>query len=169
MSSKNQYLVIAKIVAVRGLKGQVKAKIITDFPERFALLKNVYIGEELVPYFVDKTSVVENMVYIKFKGCDSVEKATALIGKNVFVSKEDAIKLPEDWYFWDDILGMKVFTTDNQYIGIVSEILDLPANHVYIVQADSGEVLIPAIEDVIKSIDINNSIMIIQPIAGLLD
>ena len=163
------YLAIARIVASSGIRGDVKAEILTDFPERFARLTTVFVGGRLTPYEVQSARVHRRMVYLHLKGCDSVEDAENLRGQLVRIPVSEAVPLPADHYYWYQIFDLEVWTVGGEYLGKVVDILDRPANDVYVVQGDRGEVLIPAIEDVIKEIDLERGRIIIEPLPGLLE
>ena len=167
--SEALYLAIARILAPRGVKGEVRARILTDFPERFAGLSTVYVGESLKAMRILSARVHRNLVFLKFEGYDTVEAAEKLRGQFVRVPASEAYPLPEDHYYWHQVLDLEVWTTGGEYLGRIVDILERPANDVYVVQGDRGEILVPAIEDVVKSIDLKEGKMIIEPIPGLLD
>lgn len=163
------YLAIARIVAPSGTKGEVKGEILTDFPDRFARLTRVFVGDEFVAYEVLSARVRKRLVYLHFKGCDTMNDAEALRGKIVRIPVSEAVPLPEDHYYWYQIFDLEVWTVGGEYIGKIVDILERPANDVYVVQGKDREVLIPAIEDVVKKVDLQKGRMVIQPIPGLLD
>ncbi len=166
---EDAYLAIARIVAPSGIKGDVKAQILTDFPERFARLTTVFVGDGFAAYEVVSARVHRRMAYLRLKGCDSVEDAEKLRGQLVRIPVSEAMPLPADHYYWYQIFDLEVWTVSGDYIGKVVDILDRPANDVYVVRGPRGEVLIPAIEDVVKEIDLERGRMIIEPLPGLLD
>lgn len=163
------YLAIARIVAPSGTRGEVKGEILTDFPERFARLTRVFVGDELVAYEVLSARVRKRLVYLRLKGCDTMNDAEALRGEIVRIPVSEAVPLPEDHYYWHQIFDLEVWTVAGEFIGKIVDILQRPANDVYVVQGKGKEVLIPAIEDVVKEVDLQKGRMIIQPMPGLLD
>lgn len=166
---KDAYLAIARITAPIGLKGEVKAQILSDFPERFSRLRTVYVGDELTPCEVLSTRVKDRVVYMRFKGYDTVEAAKALRGQLVRIPVAEAVPLPEDHYYWHQIIDLEVWTIGGEYVGKIVDILERPANDVYVVEGKRGEILLPAIEDVVKKVDLERRRMIIEPMPGLLD
>ncbi len=162
-----RFLTIGEVVGSRGLRGELKVLIVTQFPERFAELTTVYLNES--PYEVEYHRIQKRMVILKLKGVDSIDEAEKLRGKLVEVSLSEAVPLGEEHYFHYQIVGLDVWTRDGKLIGKVEEILTLPANDVYLVRANQKEVLIPAIEDVVLEIDLERRRIIIEPIPGLLD
>ena len=166
---KDIYLAIARITGPSGVKGEVKAQILSDFPERFARLRVVFVGDKLTSREVLSSRVRKRMVYLRLKGCDTVEAAEELRGQIVRIPVSEAVPLPEDHYYWHQIIDLEVWTTGGEYVGKIVDILERPANDVYVVEGERGEVLLPAIEDVVKRVDLENRRMIIEPLPGLLD
>ncbi|MHC1737775.1 MAG: ribosome maturation factor RimM [Ignavibacteriaceae bacterium] len=142
---------IAKIVSLHGLDGSVRIISYSDFPERFFLLKGVKID-----FFGKyKDFVVENVVsegenfVIRFKNFSSREASEALIGKKIFVTKENLVELPDDYFYIHDLVGSKVYRK-GMLLGEITEVLQLPANDVYVIKGEK-EILIPALRRLIVS------------------
>lgn len=161
-----EFVVVSRILAPWGNCGHVRVKVETDFPQRFAPGATVYIDHE--PMTIESIQRNEKVI-IKFAGVDSAEEATKLMGKQLEVPQDEVASLPEGQYYHFQITGLEVWTTDGTLLGNVSEIMTMPSNDVYIVHGSEGEVLIPAIADVVKSIDLEKHRITIEPIAGLLN
>ena len=111
-----------------------------------------------------------NMVIMKIKNVDRVEDAEKLRNKFMYVSREDSRELEEGEFFIADMIGMDVYTLDNNHIGTLKDVLQYAANDVYVIKSNDGkEFLIPAITKFVPTIDINERKMIIDPIKGMLD
>jgi 16S rRNA processing protein RimM len=164
-----EHLAIARIVAPHGLRGEVRAEVLTDFPDRFATLKTVHVGPIRQPYELEWARPHRNQVLLKLAGVDSIKQAEALRAKLVFVPRSEAVPLAEGQYFWHQIIGLEVHTTDGHQLGRIADILSTGANDVYVVRSKRGEVLIPAIEDVVKDIDLARGRMTVAPIPGMLE
>lgn len=142
---------IAKIVSLHGLDGSVRIISYSDFPERFFRLKRVKIDF----FGKHKDFVVENVVsegenfVIRFQNFSSREVSEALIGKEIFVTKEDLVKLPDDYFYIHDLVGSKVYRK-GILLGEITEVLQLPANDVYVIKGEK-EILIPALRRLIVS------------------
>ncbi|MCJ7578554.1 MAG: ribosome maturation factor RimM [candidate division Zixibacteria bacterium] len=170
-------ITIGQISKVRGIKGEMVVVSLTDDPKRFSLLEKVLVSkdEKITEFVVEKvrtelkTKKLKEMVLLKLKGVESPEEAKKLVGNFLEIEKEDVIKLPEGRYFIFDIIGLKVITTEEKEIGIVKEVISLPANDVYVVQGEKKEYDIPALKEVVKKIDLERKVMIIEPKEGLLD
>jgi len=156
------YLVVARIVSPQGNRGEVKAELITDFPERFAMTSAVYLGPEHRRYELEGYRLQKGAVVLKLRGVDSIQEAEPLRGMLVEVPEEEAVTLPEDHYFWHQVLGLRVVTVDGEPLGTVDEILETGSNDVYVVHGPQGELLIPAIKRVVKSVDLDRGIMTVE-------
>jgi 16S rRNA processing protein RimM len=168
-TTKPDYLIIAEIVGVFGLKGEVKANILTEFPERFKALKTVYVGPEHRPCAIESARFSRNQVILKLGGCDDPAAAGELRKALLFVPVEEAMPLPEDQFYHYQLVGLDVWTTGGEFVGKIVEVLAYTANDILVVQREGGEVLIPAIKDVVKVVDLENGRMEIEALPGLLE
>ncbi len=157
-----EYLVIARVVSPQGNRGEVKAELVTDFPERFASTSTVYLGSDHRRFAVQSYRLLDRVVFLKLEGVDSIGEAEELRGALVEVPETEAVDLPAGHYFWHQIVGLRVVTTSGEEIGKVEDILQTGANDVYVVQGPHGETLIPAIKDTVKSIDLGSGVMIVE-------
>ncbi|MBQ7032115.1 MAG: 16S rRNA processing protein RimM [Clostridia bacterium] len=160
-------LVCGKIVNTHGLRGEVRALYYTDGPDFFENVKKLYLstGKEyrLVSWRVSKGAVL-----LRLDTVDSVEKAEALVGKEISVSRRDLPPLPEGRYYIADILGMTVVTDEGRDLGRVVDVFKTGANDVYSVRGDK-EYLIPVIDEVVLSTSLEEKRITIKPLKGLLD
>jgi 16S rRNA processing protein RimM len=102
------------------------------------------------------------------EGLDSREQAEACSGAEILIRKE-AVSRADDEYFWHELIGLRVYLETGQYLGTLEEILPTAANDIYVVREGKEEFLIPAIHDVVKTIDLENGKMILSEVEGLLD
>ena len=167
-SSQPDYLIIGKVLSAWGLKGEVKIEIITDFPDRFALLDQVLLGDEHTPFKLEGFRKHAQFGLLKLSGLDNPEAARKLAGMLIYVPIAEAVPLGPDEFYEHQIIGLDVWTTDGQHLGRVSEVLFTGSNEVYVVQDKGKEVLIPAIKDVVPEIDLERGRMIVRLIDGLL-
>jgi 16S rRNA processing protein RimM len=163
-----QYLVIGQVRGSWGVAGDAKAEIITDFPERFALLDLVYLGDDLTPYKLEGSRLYRRWVLLKFAGVDSPEAVTKLVGATVQIPASQAMALESGEYYEHQIIGLEVVTEEGQSLGRVAEILYTGSNDVYVVQGGEREILIPAIKDVVSEISLEKSRITIRLMEGLL-
>jgi len=167
-----EYLSIGRILAPWGVKGQVKIEPLTDDIKRFENLKSIYIeiDNSLEYYEIENVLFLKDIfVVLKILGIDNIDSAEKFRGHYIKVHRKDAIKLPKNHYFICDIIGLKVFNYDGQYIGKVEDVIQTGANDVYIIKTvENKEVLIPAIRDVVLDIDLEKGKMSIRPLEGML-
>ncbi len=171
VQSKTEWATIGKIVAPFGIKGEVKVFSLSDIPDRFAMLKSIYLGPEYRSYAIRAVRPYRgDMLILKLAGVNSTNDAELLRNLEIFIPLDALAKLPPDSYYQHDILGLHVVMLDEQEVGIITDIIVTGGNDVYVVKTPAGhEVLIPAIKDVVKQIDLLRHLMYIDPIKGLLD
>jgi 16S rRNA processing protein RimM len=164
-----QYLDVGRIVAPFGLAGELRVMPLTDFPERFAEMKTVLVGESHRRYRVLGARATRGQVLLKLRGVNDVNAAEALRGELLRVPLSEAMELGEGEYFWYQIIDAEVVTTAGQALGKVADIIKTGANDVYVVRGSRGEVLIPAIEDVVREVDVDAGRIVVELIPGLVD
>jgi len=166
-----EYLEIGQIVNTNGLKGLLTVNPFTDDIERFEDLKKVYIlyNKELIEKTIEDVKYKKNQVLLKLKGIDSIEEAEKYRDCYLKINREDAIELPNDTYFIVDLLGLEVITTENKVLGKIDDVFQTGSNDVYVVKDELGkQILLPAISDVVKKVDLENKKMIVELIEGLI-
>jgi 16S rRNA processing protein RimM len=119
------------------------------------------------PYEILEAIPQPPRLILRLKGIEKIEEAEPLIGKEILIKEEVLPELGEKEYYWVDILGMKVETEEGKRIGKVKEIFTTGANDVYVVEGKRGEILLPAIEEVIQSIDLKRGVMKVVRMEGL--
>jgi 16S rRNA processing protein RimM len=157
---------VGRILGPWGLRGELKVQPLTDFPERFAPSSSLYLDG--VAYVIERCRWHRGKAYIKLSGVDSATAAEALRQRFLEVPEEELKPLSEGEYYQFQILGLDVRTTEGQPLGKVTQILSTASNDVFVVQGEGGELLIPALEDVIKAIDLDGGWMEVELVEGLL-
>ena len=165
-SSELEFITIGEILVPWDIKGKLKVKIVTDFPQRFAPSSTVYINRQ--PMTIDSIEWHKGKAIIKLNTIDSIEAAQRLRGQSIEIHHSQVYPLPEGQYYHFQLIGLEVWTTQGELLGDITEILTADSNDNYVVRGDEGEILIPAIEDVVKSIDLNKGRIVIEAIPGLL-
>ena len=151
--------------------GMVKVKPFTDDIRRFDELKTVYVEKDgkQTEYEVEEVKYHKDMVLIKFKGIDKVEQAEMLRNSYLTVSRDSVEKLEEGRYYIVDLLGLEVYTDEQILLGTLDDIFNTGSNDIYVVKDKQGkQILLPAIQDVIKQIDIENKKIIVHLLPGLI-
>ncbi len=165
---KPRYLTIGRVLKPWGFRGELKIDLMTDFPERFASLKTVYLGDDAKPFPVERAHLVSKAVRLKLKGIDTELAAARLRNQLVQIPTDEAVPLPDGKYYLYQLVGLRVKTMQGQDLGEVVDVLETGANNVYVVKSGEREILIPAIEPVVKKVDLANGEMLIEPMEGLL-
>ena len=161
-----QFLEIGQIVNTFGIKGMIKVKAFTDDIQRFSELKEVLIDEK--EYKIQEVKYHKNMVLLQLEGITKKEEAEKLKNEYLKIKRENAIPLEEDTYFVVDLIGLNVYSDENEYLGELIDIFNTGSNDIYVVRREEKpQLLLPAIKDVIKQIDIENKKIIVHLIKGL--
>jgi 16S rRNA processing protein RimM len=148
------------------LSGAVKAESLSDVPHRFDIGQTLHVRGD--PYVISSSvRASRSQVILKFRGIDSLARARGLLGEWMTVPRESVPALPEGGYFHFQLLGLQVFTRDGERLGRVCEILETGSNDVYVVSNDGGELLLPALADVIREIDLAQGVMVVDLPDGL--
>jgi 16S rRNA processing protein RimM len=153
------------------MRGELKCRIVTDFPEeRFRAGARLLVGPDLQTFTLRSARLQGEMAYLELEGIDGRDAAETLRGAEVLVPADQAVTLPEGQFYWHQVIGLRVEdATTGETLGTVAEILETGANHVYVVRGGRhGEVLIPVIKDVVKSIDPATGKILVEPLPGLL-
>lgn len=166
-----EYIEIGQIVNTNGLKGIVKVNPFTDDVNIFEQIKYVYIElkDELKKVKIEQVRYNKNQVLLKLEGIDSIEEAEKYRTCYIKTEKKKQEELGKDTYYIVDLIGLNVFSTEGEMLGILEDVFPTGSNDVYVVKDNLGkQILIPAIADVVKEIDLKNKKMIINLIPGLL-
>lgn len=164
-------LEIGQIVNTFGIKGMVKVKPFTDDIKEFDKFKTVYIEKKgnYEEYEIEEVKYHKNMVLIKFRGIDKIEQAEELRNSYLTISRDSLEQLEEGRYYIVDLLGLEVYTDEQILLGTLEDIFNTGGNDIYVVKNKEGkQILLPAIKDVIKKVDLENKKIIVYLIPGLI-
>ena len=167
-----KYLEIGQIVNTFGIKGMVKVKPFTDNIERFSNLEKIYIKNKSGQneYKIQEVKYHKNMVLIKFEGIENPEQADLLRNSYLLVNRETEEPLEPGRYYIVDMIGLEVFTDNNEYLGKLEDIYNTGSSDIYVVKNELGkQILLPAIEDVIKNIDMDSKKITVHLLPGLVE
>jgi 16S rRNA processing protein RimM len=164
-------IAVGRITKSVGIRGEVRVAILTDRPERFTKLKGVWCGSDettavwrqILSVRIDRSAVV-----LKLNEIDSRSVADEHRGDYLFVDEKDIVAPAKGSYFIHEIIGMKVVTEAGEEVGIVRDVMELPANDVWVVTSGTKEFLIPAIKKVIRQVDLKSRTVVIRPLEGML-
>jgi 16S rRNA processing protein RimM len=158
------FLVVGKLRRPHGFRGEILMEVLTDFPERLKPGKEVFLGDQRLPVKFQSIRPHGNNLLVTFRGVENEVQAGELHNLQVFVRADVLPDLPEGVYYHHQLVGLTVKDESGKIFGKLDEILQTGSNDVYVIRdADGKEVLFPALEDVIISIDLEQQIMIVRP------
>lgn len=164
------YLAVGLLRRPHGLFGDLLMELYTDFPERLRPGTEVFLGEAYAPMRVDRVRHHNDGLLIGFKGVDTPEAAGKFRNTLVSVPATDRPALPEGEYYHHQLVGLRVESETGVQLGQLTEIMVTGANDVYVVSDEAGrELLLPAIEEVILSVDLDAGVLKVHLIPGLVE
>jgi 16S rRNA processing protein RimM len=168
-SDESGFLIIGRVLRTHGVRGEVRAAMLTDLPERFTWLKTIYVGEKNPrPVAVESVRFHKDQVLLKLKGYDDRDAAETLRAEWLQVPEAEAIPLAEGEYFLYQLIGLQVYSDEGEHLGELVEVMETKANSVFILRGPRGELLLPDTEEVIRQIDFDNGRMTVHLLPGLL-
>ncbi len=154
-----------RILKPKGLKGELKVMPETDFPESFLQRKLFFVGRDetsVVPRRVAGAALQNGAVLLRFEGIETRNDADLIVGEGIYITEDDLMPLPPDRAYIHDLVGLGVFNEEHQMLGIVRDVLKMPAHEVYEIVAGDRRVLIPAIEEFVVEIDLERGEMVVR-------
>ncbi|MEC9486333.1 MAG: ribosome maturation factor RimM [Prosthecochloris sp.] len=164
MSERALYLT-GLILKPKGLKGKVKVRPETDFPERFLKRGRLFVGPDesrAREMSVVRASLRGGFAYLCFEGQETREQAEALVGQSLYVQESDLVPLPPDMAYVHELVGLEVLDENRHYLGVVEDVLRMPAHEVYQIGTNGKTVLVPAIEEFVVEIDLEGGTMVLR-------
>ena len=173
-SSEPRYLLLGQVLRPHGVRGEVRIRILTDYPQRIKQLDTLFLGDDpntdqAVVYHLDSFRMNQDYGLLKFRGIDDRDSADMLRELYVMVTLEDAVPLEEGEFYLYQLIGITVQTEDGTTLGTIREVLETGANDVYILDSPTyGEILIPVTDETIIKTDIAGGLIIVRLPEGLL-
>ena len=166
-----EFLRVGIITSTHRLKGEVKVYPTTDYPERFEEIKEVMLdtgrGKRMLT--IQNVRYFKNQVILKFKEINNINDIEKYKQCELWVNRENGTPLEEGEYYIADLIDCKVYLEDGSYFGTLVDVMETGANDVYVVESqEHGEVLLPAIADCVKEIDIEKGEITVHLMDGLL-
>ena len=165
-----EYFRIGVITTTHGLAGEVKVYPTTEDPHRFEELTTCYLAERggYRPLTIRSCRYFKNLVILGFKEVQRIEDAQLLKQKELYVNRENAIPLEEGEYYLADVLGSIVTNEEGKKLGTLEDYLETAAQIVYKIRTESGkEVLVPAVDEFIREVNVEEKRMVIHTIPGM--
>lgn len=167
---EKRMLRVGKITNTHGIKGEVRVLPLTDYMERFEELDWVYIDGYSEKFYINGIKYKSNLVLLSFKGYEDVNVVQKFKGRYMLIDETQRRDLPEDTYYIADIIGLEVFTIDDEYLGKVHDVIQTGSSEVYVIKKDDNkEIMIPAIKKFIPEISLEKKRITIDPIEGILE
>ena len=160
---KQRYIEAGRIVNTHGVNGEVKIEVWLDSPQFLRRFPRVFVSGTEKKLIAGK--VQKSFLIAKLEGVDDVNAAMALKGKTLTVDRND-VRLPKGTFFVQDILGARVADEQGREIGTLIDVLERPAQNIYVVQGET-EHLIPAVPEFIRSIDAEAGVVTVHLIEGM--
>lgn len=167
---KQQYFEIGQIVNHFGIKGMVKVNPFTDDISQFEEMETILVDKKgsIKEIQIEEVKYSKNQVLLKLKGIDTVEDAEKYRNCYLKLPREKARKLPKNTYFIADLIGLEVYTEEGNLLGKVDDIYNTGASDIYVIKDELGkQILLPAIKDVIKQIDLEQEKIVVHLLEGL--
>ena len=158
---KNDLIAVARITTPHGVRGEVKLQPLTDFPHRFAETESLLLadGTRMV---LESARLQRDTVLAKFKGMDTPEAWIPFRRQELFITEDALMPLPDGQYYIHQIIGLEVVDESGAVQGTVGDVLQTGSNDVYVVKTSDGkEILLPAIDTVVKRIDVPAGRMVV--------
>ncbi|MBN1484427.1 MAG: 16S rRNA processing protein RimM [Chloroflexia bacterium] len=162
-----EYLVLGEIVAPFGIRGEVKVLLDTDFPELVLEAAYLYVGDPPLRYEVEWARPHKKLVRLKLLGCDDRNSAENLRGQLLQVAMAEAPVPEQDEYYYHELIGLQVWTEQDEYLGEVEEVWPTGSNQVLLVKGRQGELLLPAIDSVVREVDLAQGRILVHLLEGL--
>ncbi len=163
---------MGKVVRPHGIEGALRIKSYAQSEESFLSAGTVSLRSssgDIREYAVSSVRPHKNILLMKLEGLNTLEEAEKYRGAAILIKRHSLPRAEEEEYFWHELIGLEVYLSEGEYVGTIRHILPTGSNDIYVVQEGKKEVLIPAVHDVVREIDLTNNRMIISEVEGLLD
>jgi 16S rRNA processing protein RimM len=172
MSKRSETILLGKVVATHGIKGQLRIAVYSGEFETILSLSSLMLkgpDGRMETFEVAASAVHGKKLLVALKGYGSIDQVQHLVGRELYATRSQMPELTEGEFYWCDLLGLTVMTLEGELLGRLADIIATGSNDVYVVKNDGREYLIPALEDVVLDIDLDKGKMTISPPEGLLD
>lgn len=172
MKKHSSLLAIGKVVKAFGVRGEVVVQMMTDTPSRFKRLKTVFLGrdqESALERHVEQVRIGERGVRVKLAEAADRTGAEQMVGNMLFVDEVHAVRPAKGAHFVHDLLGLQVVDENDEEVGILKDVLRMPGHDVYVVDDHGREVMVPAVKEFVKKIDLQTRRIRVHLIEGMRD
>lgn len=172
MKWADEFIEIARVVKLIGLKGELKVIPLTRIPRDLERYRTFHIARkdgEFTAFQVEQIRTRPGFAGIRLAGLDSIERAETFIGQTLWIHRSQLQEPEEGEYYIRDLIGLQVVSTGGETLGTLTDVIELPAHDVYEVSADGTELLIPAVSDIVLNVDMKQRRMTVRLLDGLGD
>jgi len=167
------WISVGRVTKTHGLKGELKFYPAMD-DACIADVKNIRLSHDnpihdFIECNIESIRGKDIPLIIKFRRIDSIEAAERLLGQALYVLRDQFPALPNDEYYWFQIQGLRVYDEEGHYYGNIEEIIRTGSNDVYVVRSGEKELLLPMIDSVVKTVDLEEKKLIFHPVEGLIE
>lgn len=161
-TSGDDRVLVGVVRGAHGLHGEVRVEQLTDVADRFR--KDAIVEcDDIGPLRVESVRPGTKSTIVKFAGIRDRAGADSLRGRHLYVSREEARRAAQGAVLWADLLGLRAFDPQGGEIGTLSEVLRAGETDVLVIRREQGELLVPALESVVREIDIAGGRIVVQP------
>lgn len=171
ITSHGKYI-IGKVIRCVGIHGDVRIKSISDNDGRFLDLKSLLIGqseEDAKEFDIKKIKENNGFVTVRFDKLNTRTEVEPLVGSFVFIDEKDVPPPPQGKHYIHEMIGIKIISDDGLHEGVLKDVMNMPAQDIYVGDFNGREVLIPAVPEFIKNVDMNNRVITFVNIPGLFE
>jgi 16S rRNA processing protein RimM len=172
MRDPEELIPVGKIIGTHGIKGQMKLHSYSGNADSLSAVNSVMLrspGGSLQEFTINCFKANAGKFIIGLQGFDDINQVQPLLGYELCLKRGQLPGLDQDEYYWSDLIGLRVLTDDGTLLGTITDIFETGSSDIYVVRGEGREYLIPAIADVIKTVDPAGGTVVITPLDGLLD
>jgi 16S rRNA processing protein RimM len=172
MSLSDDPILLGKVSGTHGIRGELKISCYSGEYNTLMGLRTLLLkalNGDLLEVAVDSARFHGGRAIVKLKQFDSINEVSHLVGRELVINRSQLPEVEEGEYYWHDLIGLRVLLDDGSELGIIADIFATGSNDVYVVRSENREYLIPALEDVVREIDLAGRIMKVTPLEGLFD
>lgn len=161
------YTQVGVITNTHGVKGSVKVYPYTFDVTRFEEYGQLFVGDDKELVNIKSVSYFKNLVILSFEEYSDINEVLKFKESKIYIKSTEEAVLDEGYYYISDIIGCKVYDQSNNYLGIITEVIQGASNDIYIVKSEKLQGQLPAVKEFIKNVDIDKKEMIVAPIEGM--
>lgn len=165
-NAPDSLVVVGIILGPHGVQGELRVRVLSEVPHRFNQGETLYVASQPLQILSSSRGRSDNLI-IKLQGIDTPSAARELAGQELSCMADSAPDLPENEYFHYQLMGLQVITEEGEHLGRITEIIVTGSNDVYVVSGDKGDILLPALSQVVRQVNLEAGTMVVLLMDGL--